>query len=176
MIRTYLCSCCLFRLVDSDGWPTLNAWLAEYKRLNNTSMLMEMLELLQKLPVTIAALKKVCVRMHAGWNCSLCVDAVYVHTYVCVIVNVTDTIIKCMCPSMQPTTYLPVSTMDTHTDVRMYILQMPPPLLPLCVCVLYCLPSTGYNGQAYKTTQQARLPRCVCTCVNRRAGSFALSG
>ena len=49
----------VFRFVDSEGWPTLNAWLAEYKRQSNTSMLIEMLELLQKLPVTIAALKKV---------------------------------------------------------------------------------------------------------------------
>ena len=82
MIRTYLCSCCLFRLVDSEGWPTLNAWLAEYKRLNNTSMLMEMLELLQKLPVTIAALKKVCVCMQGGIAASVLVLCMYVHTYV----------------------------------------------------------------------------------------------
>ena len=100
--------------MDSEGWPTLNAWLAEYKRQNNTSMLMEMLELLQKLPVTIAALKKVCVRMQG-------VGAVYVYVcmYVCMYI--------CMCHSKpnRPDMYVPVHTanylLPVCTDINTYV-------------------------------------------------------
>ena len=85
VVVTVFC-CCSCRFVDSEGWPTLNAWLAEYKRQNNTSMLMEMLELLQKLPVTIAALKKVCMcpwcdaHSHSSDKWTTRTHKVHVHT------------------------------------------------------------------------------------------------
>jgi protein phosphatase 1 regulatory subunit 10 len=48
----------LQKFVDSDGWHLMNVWLAEYKKTQNIAVMVEMVEVLQKLPVTVHALKK----------------------------------------------------------------------------------------------------------------------
>jgi protein phosphatase 1 regulatory subunit 10 len=40
------------------GWPVLNVWLAEAKKTQDTAVLVEVLQVLQKLPVSVAALKQ----------------------------------------------------------------------------------------------------------------------
>jgi hypothetical protein len=45
------------RFMDS-GWPVLNVWLAEAKKNQDVTVLVEVLQVLQKLPVSVAALKQ----------------------------------------------------------------------------------------------------------------------
>jgi protein phosphatase 1 regulatory subunit 10 len=40
------------------GWPVLNVWLAEAKKTQDAAVLVEVMQVLQKLPVTVAALKQ----------------------------------------------------------------------------------------------------------------------
>jgi hypothetical protein len=47
----------LDRFMDG-GWPVLNAWLAEAKKNQDFAVLVEVLQVLQKLPVSVAALKQ----------------------------------------------------------------------------------------------------------------------
>ncbi|XP_071115636.1 serine/threonine-protein phosphatase 1 regulatory subunit 10-like isoform X2 [Haliotis cracherodii] len=48
----------LAKLLESDGWTTLNSWLQECKDEDNKPLLIEMLKLYQNLPVTIQILKQ----------------------------------------------------------------------------------------------------------------------
>ena len=56
----------------------MNVWLAEYKKTQNIAVMVEMVEVLQKLPVTVHALKKVT---------NVYVYALRVYTYICTYVH-----------------------------------------------------------------------------------------
>ena len=77
----YVYVCIMFvlmcRFVDSEGWHLLNVWLAEYKKTQNIAVILEMIEVLQKLPVTVDALKKVSLGLIVTQMC----PGVHFHTH-----------------------------------------------------------------------------------------------
>ena len=59
VIQTTKAQSTLTKFMDGGGWTVLNSWLSEGKKSHNVPLLVEILQVLTKLPVTIAALKQV---------------------------------------------------------------------------------------------------------------------
>lgn len=58
VIQTTKAQSTLTKFMDGGGWTVLNSWLSEGKKSHNVPLLVEILQVLTKLPVTIAALKQ----------------------------------------------------------------------------------------------------------------------
>lgn len=55
MKKTQLILC---RFIEDGGWDILNQWLTDFKEIDNTQLLTEIMKLYRELPVTVDLLKK----------------------------------------------------------------------------------------------------------------------